>query len=126
MVEENPGIVVVTTDTGLLQRVQLLVRDMGADVYWEKDLDSLLELFQENTFELVIVPSTLFLAQDTDGPRIIDKLAEVSSSTRILFLIGTDEDRRHFAHLKCGTFRSGRIDSSDISFCVSPVAAHGM
>lgn len=113
MAANKSGIVVVTTDTGLLRRVQVIVRNMEVDVYWEKDIDSLLDLFQEETFELVIVPGKLFLAEDTDGPRIIRILSRKNSLTRILLLLGKNEDRDQFTQREDARFHFGLIDSSE-------------
>lgn len=106
-------IIVVTENSDVLRRIKPLVRDDGADVYWEKDLDSLLDLFQEETFDLIIITSDTFLAHKVDGEQMLELLREKSPVTRILFLIGADGDETEIAELKSGSYHFGPVQSSD-------------
>ncbi|MFH1734683.1 MAG: sigma-54 dependent transcriptional regulator [bacterium] len=110
----NPiNIICVTKSTELLQRLKRLFPEDSVNVYREKNIDRVLERFENRTYEILVITGAAVEAGEIDGIEMLEVISTKSPSTQIIFLIHPEEIRLAISALKAGTFQYAKTPISD-------------
>lgn len=113
MAEPAIRIIVVSKRVSLSKRISKLWGEERVLVTWEPDLDRVLERFEREVVDVLIVTSSAFLAGHGDGLELLDVVGAKSRSTQILFLAPEEDMNVAMSALKAGSFHYVRTPVGD-------------
>ena len=110
---ENLRIIVVDAEAGLARRIESLFSHLSAYVRRESNIDRVLERFERESFDVLILSSSALKRQEADGLEVLDIIAVNSPMTQILFLAGAGHIRTAMTALRAGTYHYARLPIGD-------------
>lgn len=113
MAEDSISVITVSKNASLPQRIEELWGQDQVYVTWEPDLDRVLERFEGETFDVLLVTSEAFRHGRTDGVELLDVIGAKSMATQILFLAPEKDIQMAMSALKAGSFHYVRTPVGD-------------
>ena len=105
-------ILTVSANLDLKRRVQALLSDRSSEVYWEASFDLVLDRFENDTFDIMLIASQLF-RDSQEGVETLQVLADRCPITQVLFLL----EPRHMSIVRtvlgAGTYQYARMPVAD-------------
>jgi DNA-binding NtrC family response regulator len=105
-------ILTVSANVDLKRRVQVLLGDRSSEVFWEGSFDRVLDRFENDTFDIMLIASQLF-RDSQEGVETLQVLADRCPITQVLFLL----EPRHMSIvrtvLRAGTYQYARMPVAD-------------
>ena len=109
----NIRIMAVEKKADLAERLtRLLIKD-PVEVYRESDIDRVLERFESEAYDVLVVTSAAFRAGRIDGIELLEVIAAKSPVTQILFLAESEDIQTAIAALKVGTYQYAKLPLGD-------------
>jgi DNA-binding NtrC family response regulator len=90
----------------------LLLDDRDVDVAWEGSFDRVLDRFENETFEILLVASQVF-RESQEGIEILEVLADQCPVTQVLFLLEPSHVGMVRSVLRAGTYQYARMPVAD-------------
>jgi DNA-binding NtrC family response regulator len=109
-------IIVVERKRGLADRIPALLPERKCSVAWESSIDHVLERFEKESFDLLIVTSRAFRAGEISGVELLEVIATKSPRTQILFLTEARDIRTAISALKAGSYHYAKLPIPDEEF----------
>lgn len=94
-------------------RVQHLFADPGVEITAEASLDRVLERFERQSFDIMLVTGTALKAGRLDGMEVLEVIAAKSPTTQVIFLITPPQIRMAMSALKAGSYQYARLPVAD-------------
>jgi len=110
---DGVNIIAVTKGSELADRIKGLFPDRNVHVSRESSIDRVLERFEFDSYDVLIVTSAAFRAGDADGIELLEVIAEKSPVTQVLFLAEQRDIKVAMSALKAGTYQYARFPISD-------------
>ena len=82
---DGVNIIAVTKGIELADRIKGLFPDRNVHVLRESSIDRVLERFESDSYDVLLVTSAAFRAGDADGIELLEVIAEKSPVTQVLF-----------------------------------------
>ena len=105
-------ILTVSESLALKRQVATLLGDRDIDVSWEGSFDRVLDRFENETFEILLVASQVF-RESQEGIEILEVLAEQCPVTQVLFLLEPSHVGMVRSVLRAGTYQYARMPVAD-------------
>lgn len=113
MADDLIKIIAVSKDVALSRRLGRLWSKRQAQVAWEPDLDHVLERFERESFDVLLVTSAAFRQGRVNGIELLDVIGVKSMSTQVLFLAPEQDINVAMSALKAGSFHYVRTPVGD-------------
>jgi len=113
MADELIKVVAVSKDVSLSRRLSRLWPNEQVHVAWEPDLDRVLERFENESFDVLLVTSAAFRQGHVNGIELLDVIGVKSMSTQVLFLAPEEDIKVAMSALKAGSFQYVRTPVGD-------------
>jgi len=110
---ETIRIIAVDKTTQLAQRLAGLLAKDDIDVLRESSIDRVLERFESDRYDVLIITSAAFKAGDIDGIELLEVIAANSPMTQILFLVEPRDIQTAMSALKAGTYQYAKLPIGD-------------
>ncbi len=105
-------ILTVCRNLELKRRVDTLLGSRSSEVAWEGSLDRVLDRFESETFEILLVSSQQFRDSD-EGVETLEVLADRCPITQVLFLLEPQHMAIVRTVLRAGTYQYARMPVAD-------------
>ena len=105
-------IICVSKGAELPRRIQAVVGPK-ARVVFEPDMDRVLERFEREAFDILVLSSAVFRAGRIDGAELIEVVTAKSPRTQILFVADERAIRAAMTALKAGSYHYAKLPVSD-------------
>lgn len=105
-------ILTVSESLALKHHVATLLGDRDVDVDWEGSFDRVLDRFENETFEVLLVASQVF-RESQEGIEILEVLADQCPVTQVLFLLEPSHVGMVRSVLRVGTYHYARMPVAD-------------
>jgi DNA-binding NtrC family response regulator len=109
----RPRVMCVSRGSELPARVRNVLAPREASVRFEPDMDRVLERFEQETFDLLVLSSAVFHGGRIDGGDLIEVIRAKSPRTQVLFVADAREIRAAMTALQAGSFHYARLPVSD-------------
>ncbi len=106
-------IIAVDKTMQLAQRLAGLFAKDDVDVFRESGIDRVLEKFESEPYDVLIVTSATFKAREIDGIELLEVIAANSPMTQILFLVEPRDIQTAMSALKAGTYQYAKLPIGD-------------
>ncbi|MGA1199191.1 MAG: sigma 54-interacting transcriptional regulator [Candidatus Latescibacterota bacterium] len=106
-------VVAVSQNVSLSRRLARLWPEDQVYVAWEPDLDCVLERFENESFDVLLVTSASFRQGRVNGIELLDVLGVKSMATQVLFLAPEQDIKVAMSALKAGSFHYVRTPVGD-------------
>ncbi|MFC1761674.1 sigma-54-dependent transcriptional regulator [Planctomycetota bacterium] len=108
-------IAILTVERGreLAQRLNTLFDDNKVDIFRVSSMDHVLERFETEVFDVLIISYTTFQSGAIDGVELLDVIAVKSPMTQVLFLADAKDLRMAMSALKAGSYQYVKLPVSD-------------
>jgi DNA-binding NtrC family response regulator len=106
-------IITVGKNTELASRLRRLFAKDKINVIRESSIDRVLERFESDPYDVLIITSAAFEAGDIDGVELLEVIAANSPMTQILFLVEPRDIQIAMSALKAGTYQYAKLPISD-------------
>ncbi len=106
-------IIAVDKTMQLAQRLAELFAKDDVDVFRESGIDRVLEKFESEPYDVLIVTSATFKAREIDGIELLEVIAANSPMTQILFLVEPRDIQTAMSALKAGTYQYAKLPIGD-------------
>lgn len=106
-------IIAVATDRDFPGRIQRMFPEEDVHVSRESSIDRVLERFESESYDILLVTSAAFKAGEIDGIEMLEVVAAKSPGTQVLFLVEPRDIRIAMSALKAGTYQYARFPMSD-------------
>lgn len=106
-------IICVTLGPELPRRLKTLDVLSGGTVVFEPDMDRVLERFEREAFDVLLLSSAAFKAERAAGLELIEVVAARSSITQVLFLADERDMESAMSALRAGSFQYAKLPVSD-------------
>ncbi|MGD2094093.1 MAG: sigma-54 dependent transcriptional regulator [Phycisphaerales bacterium] len=112
---ESKKIRIIAVDKGfdLAQRLTVLFAKKSIEVHREFSVDRVLEKFESESYDVLIITSTVFRSGDVDGMELLEVIAMNSPMTQILFLAEPRDIQTAMSALKAGTYQYAKLPIDD-------------
>ncbi len=110
---ETSRIIAVDKTTQLAQRLAGLLAKDDIDVLRESSIDRVLERFESEPYDVLIITSAAFKAGEIDGIELLEVIAANSPMTQILFLVEPGDIQTAMSALKAGTYQYAKLPMGD-------------
>jgi len=107
-------ILVVDATNDMCRRLEGLFGPSGAAVVRVSNLDRVLECFESESFDVLLIDSKAFKAGRADGIELLEVISTNSPMTQVIFLAEREDLRTAFSALKAGSFQYARLPLSDL------------
>lgn len=111
--QDKIRIIAVDTSTDLACRLTDLFGKDKVDVYRETSIDRVLERFESEPYDVLIVTSAAFEAGEMDGIVLLEVVAAKSPVTQVLFLVEPRDIGIAMSALKAGTYQYAKLPIGD-------------
>jgi len=112
-VQHHIKIMAVDKGADLPNRLKSLFSKSAAEIFRESSLDRVLERFEHESFDVLIVTASAFKAGQVDGIELLEVIAHNSPMTQVLFLAETRDIRTAMSALKAGTYQYAKLPIGD-------------
>jgi len=106
-------IIAVATDRDFPGRIQRMFPEEDVHVSRESSIDRVLERFESESYDVLLVTSAAFKAREIDGIEMLEVVAAKSPGTQVLFLVEPRDIRIAMSALKAGTYQYAKFPMSD-------------
>ena len=106
-------IIAVATDRDFPGRIQRMFPEEDVHVSRESSIDRVLERFESESYDVLLVTSAAFKAGEIDGIEMLEVVAAKSPGTQVLFLVEPRDIRIAMSALKAGTYQYAKFPMSD-------------
>ena len=106
-------IIAVSRNAELTERIKTLFPDREVFARWESSIDRVLERFETETYDVLLVTSEAFRGEEIKGIEALEVIITQSSITQVLFLVEPWNIRIIRSVLKAGTYQYARLPVSD-------------
>jgi DNA-binding NtrC family response regulator len=106
-------IIVVARNAKLARRIEGLFPNRGVRVCRESSIDSVLERFESESYDVLLITSAAFKAGEIDGIELLEVIAAKSPITQVLFLVEPRDIRIAMSALKAGTYQYAKLPMGD-------------
>jgi DNA-binding NtrC family response regulator len=110
---EPTKIICVTRGTEIGDRIRSILGDRDVNLVHEKTLDRVLERFESETFDILVISSAAFRAGKIDGIELVEIISAKSPTTQILFLADARDVRTAMSLLKAGSYQYAKVPVGD-------------
>jgi DNA-binding NtrC family response regulator len=90
-----------------------LFEDKKVDVHCESSIDRVLEKFESESYDVLIVTSAAFEEGQMDGINVLEAITANSPMTQILFLVEPIDIKTAMSALKAGTYQYAKLPTGD-------------
>jgi DNA-binding NtrC family response regulator len=97
-------VVVVARDNGLARRIEGLFPPAEVEVTRESSIDHVVERFESESHDLLLLTSAAFKAGQIDGIELLEVVAGASPATQVLFLVEPRDIRAAMSTVKAGLY----------------------
>lgn len=109
----NIKIIAVDKGVDLTERLKTLFEQSDVHIFRESSIDHVLERFESESFDVLMLTSSAFKAGEIDGVELLDVIALNSPMTQVLFLAEARDIRAAMSALKAGTYQYAKLPISD-------------
>jgi DNA-binding NtrC family response regulator len=102
---EGIRVICVTQGGELPNRIRALFHTHDAEVVFEPSIDRVLERFEHDSYDVLIISSAAFKAGKIDGIELVEVISVQSPSTQILFLADERDIKTAMSVLKAGSYQ---------------------
>jgi len=113
MIQDNIKIIAVDKSVDLSNRLKAIFEVSNVEIFREPSLDRVLERFERESFDVLIVTTSSFKAGQVDGIELLEVIAYNSPMTQVLFLAETRDIRTAMSALKAGTYQYAKLPIGD-------------
>ena len=115
MSKNSKKIRIIAVDKTMQLATQLAGLFAKDDVYVsrESDIDRVLERFESDPYDVLIITSAALKAGDMDGIGLLEVIAANSPMTQILFLVEPEDIQTAMSALKAGTYQYAKLPIGD-------------
>jgi len=115
MSKNSKKIRIIAVDKTMQLATQLAGLFAKDDVYVsrESDIDRVLERFESDPYDVLIITSAALKAGDMDGIGLLEVIAANSPMTQILFLVEPQDIQTAMSALKAGTYQYAKLPIGD-------------
>ncbi len=113
MVQDNIKIIAVDKSFDLSNRLKSIFEVSNVEIFREPSLDRVLERFERESFDVLIVTTSAFKAGQVDGIELLEVIAYNSPMTQVLFLAETRDIRTAMSALKAGSYQYAMLPIPD-------------
>ncbi|MBN1764926.1 MAG: sigma-54-dependent Fis family transcriptional regulator [Sedimentisphaerales bacterium] len=113
MDKEEYKIIAVDRKHDLARRLESLFLGKKAIITRESNLDRVLERFETQPFDVLILTNSVFGQGDLSGIELLELITNNSPSTQILFLVDSQNIRMAMDALRAGSYHYARLPISD-------------
>ena len=106
-------IICVDNKAELATRLRRIFSDREAEVVPEASIDRVLECFERQVFDVLLITGAAVKAGEIDGIELLDVLSTKSPATQILFLVHPREIRLAMSALRAGSYQYAKRPVSD-------------
>ncbi len=111
---QEARIILVEREPNLEQRLRLLFPEAdGAHITRESSIDRVLERFESDTYDVLIITGAAFKAGEVDGIELLDVIAARSPGTQVLFVLAPRDIGIAMSALKAGAYAYARLPVED-------------
>lgn len=107
------SIICVDRDSSIESRLKYIFADKDIFVLRESSIDRVLERFEHQTFDVLIITSATAKSGKLDGIELLEVISAKSPATQIILLIDPREIRMAMSALKIGTYQYTKLPVSD-------------
>ncbi len=107
------NIICVDRSTELAERIRRLLGEAGVAITNEADLDRVLERFESESYDALIVTGAAVEAGRADGIELLEVVSAKSPSTQILFICRPRDIRTAMLALRAGTYHYAKLPMTD-------------
>ena len=107
------NVICISTEVSLVPRLQTALERREARVLREAHLDRLVERFEEDTYDIVVLTSSAFSGTEIEGAEILEIVLTQSPSTQLVCLLDPGNIRTARRQLRTGTYEYARMPVSD-------------
>jgi DNA-binding NtrC family response regulator len=109
----NLKIIVVEKGNSLTKRLSKIFKTSNSSIHRVDSMDHVLDRFETDTFDVLILTSDIFNAGEIDGVELLDVIVSNSSMTQVLFLADVSDVRTAMSALKAGSYQYAKLPISD-------------
>ena len=113
MAFKNQKIITVERGNTLRQRLSAIFSESEAQISRVPSMDHVLERFESEAFDVLILSSDAFKAGQIDGVELLDVIAANSPMTQVLFVVETKDIQTAMTALKAGSYQYTKLPVSD-------------
>ncbi len=113
MIQDNIKIIAVDKSVDLSNRLKSIFEVSNVEIFREPSLDRVLERFERESFDVLIVTTSAFKAGQVDGIELLEVIAYNSPMTQVLFLAETRDIRTAMSALKAGSYQYAMLPIPD-------------
>ena len=113
MALKNQKIITVERGDTLTQRLNAIFSEPEAKISRVSSMDHVLERFESEAFDVLILSSDAFMAGQIDGVELLDVIAANSPMTQVLFLVESKDIQTAMTALKAGSYQYARLPVPD-------------
>lgn len=106
-------IMAVEKKADIAERLTGLLSKDHIEVHRESSIDRVIERFESEAYDVLVVTSAAFRAGRTDGIELLEIIAANSPGTQILFLAESGDIQTAMAALKAGTYQYAKLPIED-------------
>ena len=110
---ETIRMIAVDASADLATRLRNLLGDKKVEVHCESSVDRVLERFESEPYDILIVTSAAFKEGEMDGIQMLEVITANSPMTQILFLAEPGDIGTAMSALKAGTYQYARLPAGD-------------
>jgi DNA-binding NtrC family response regulator len=111
--QERIRIIAVDASADLAGRLKGLFGDNKVEVHRESNIDRVLEKFESEPYDVLIVTSAAFEEGQADGIRLLEAITANSPMTQMLFLVEPGDIKTAMSALKAGTYQYAKLPIDD-------------
>jgi DNA-binding NtrC family response regulator len=106
-------IIAVARDGELANRIRELFAGDRAEVCRESTIDRVIERFESEPYDVLLITSAAFKAGEIDGIEMLEVIAAKSPGTQVLFLVEPRDIGIAMSALKAGTYQYAKLPIGD-------------
>ena len=106
-------IICVSRGAEIPDRIKNILGSEEVDIMREASLDRVLERFEFETFDILVISSAAFKAGRIDGIELVEVVTAKSPTTQILFLADAKDIRTAMSLLKAGSYQYAKVPVED-------------
>ena len=110
---QNIRMMTVEKKADLVERLTRLLAGDNIEVHRESNIDRVLERFETEAYDVLVITSAAFKAGRSDGIELLEVIAANSPATQILFLAESGDIQTAMAALKAGTYQYAKLPIED-------------
>ena len=110
---EQIKVICISAEESLAGRLQKALDGRDVRVLRERHLDRVIERFEEDTYDIVVLTSSAFRGGDIEGAELLEVVLTQSPATQLVCLLDPGNIRTARRQLRTGTYEYARMPVSD-------------